>query len=269
MDAGPVAPLAPPAPSWRLSDKVANDTQGFVVTGFGTLPTGRALLLEFDWPGDKAPDGWLNRLLDKAPVTSAVRPDSPGAQTQAASIAFTATGLRRMGLPEQSLASFARAFQEGMFQEDRLRRLGDRRDGKWEDTVIADGPVWSANVPLRPPVPSLSGAFDVPSAGPAEQHIETPVTVHALLLLYTKDETAAKEWIDQVRPQLEADSVRVVHTLELLLNVEQGDVEHGGFGREHFGFADGLSQPLPYDADDHTKGKAVLVGDQPATQDCV
>jgi len=157
-----------------------------------------------------------------------------------------------------------------MFQEDRLRRLGDRRDGKWLSTVVDNGPFWSANVPLRPPVPSLSGAFDVPSAGPAEQHIETPLTVHALLLLYTQDEDAAEAWVGQVQSQLTSDSVRIVHTLELLLNVEQGDVEHGGFGREHFGFADGLSQPLPYDADDKdTKGKAVLVGDQPATKDRV
>jgi Dyp-type peroxidase family len=265
MDAGPLAPpLAPPpaAPSWRLSDPVAAQTQGFVVSGFGTLPTGRALFLEFGWPGERAPDGWLNRLLAVAPITNAVPPDKtdPDAQTRAASIAFSGTGLRRVGLQEESLASFSRAFQEGMFQEDRLRRLGDRRNGAWLSTVVDGGPVWSANTPLRSPVPSLPGALDLPSVDAREENIETGITVHALLLLYTQDEAAAETWADQVRSQLASDSVRIVRALELVLDVEKKT----GFSREHFGFADALSQPLPYD-----DGKAVLVDDQPATQDRV
>ena len=171
MDAGPLAPPAAPArpaPSWSLLNSVANpiarQTQGFVVTGFSKLPTGRALFLEFTWKDGTAPKCWLNRLLAEAPITNAVPPDKTdrGAQTHAASIAFSGTGLRRMGLPDGSLASFSRAFQEGMFQEDRLRRLGDRRNGEWLDTVVKGGPIWSANTPLRPPVPSLAGAFDAP-----------------------------------------------------------------------------------------------------------
>jgi deferrochelatase/peroxidase EfeB len=260
-----------PAPSWQLSDPIAKQTQGLVVTGFGALPTGRALFLEFNWPGEKGPAGWLDRLMAIAPITSAVPPDKsdPNTQTQAASVAFTATGLRRMGLPEECLASFARAFWEGMFQEDRLRRLGDRRNGEWLSTVIDGGPEWSANVPLRPPVPSLAGAFDVPSDGPVEQHIETPRTVHALLLLYTKDEAAAEDWAGQVQSKLTFDSVNVVRPLKLLLDVEQVDAAQGAFSREHFGFADGLSQPLPYDANANDTDKAVRVGDQAATQDPV
>ena len=38
-------------------------------------------------------------------------------------------------LPEMRSASFRAPFREGMFQEDRLRRLGDRRDGQWLGTV--------------------------------------------------------------------------------------------------------------------------------------
>jgi deferrochelatase/peroxidase EfeB len=260
MAAGSLAPQRP-APSWRLSDPVAAQTQGFVATGFGALPTGRALFLEFTWPGETAPDGWLNRLLAIAPITSAVPPDKtdPNAQTRAASIAFSGTGMRRMGLPEESIASFAPAFQEGMFQEDRLRRLGDRRNGEWLGTVVEGGPLWSANTPLRAPTPNLSSPFDLPSGDAAEQPIETGITVHALLLLYTQDEAAAEVWAGQVRSQLASDRVTIVRTLELLL-----DVEKAGYSREHFGFADALSQPLPYD-----EGNAVLVGGQPAAQDPV
>jgi Dyp-type peroxidase family len=260
MAAGPLAG-PPPAPSWRLADPVAAQTQGFVVTGFGALPAGRALFLEFRWPGEKGPAGWLDRLLAVAPITSAVPPDKadPNAQTRAASIAFSGTGLRRMGLPEVALASFTRAFQEGMFQEDRLRRLGDRRGDEWLSTVVDGGPVWSANTPLRAPPPGPPGGFDVPSVGAPEQHIETAITVHALLLLYTQDEAAAEAWTQQLLSHLAGDSIEVVRRLELVL-----DVEAAGFSREHFGFADALSQPLPYD-----EGNAVQVGGRPATQDPV
>ena len=155
MDAGSLAaPL--PSPSWRLSDPVAAQTQGFVVTGFGALPTGRALFLEFTWPGERGSAGWLDRLMAVAPITSAVPPDKtdPNAQTRAASIAFSSTGLRRMGLPEECLAIDILAartrFREGMFQEDRLRRLGDRRNGQWLSTVVDGGPVWSGQHPVAP-----------------------------------------------------------------------------------------------------------------------
>ncbi|HZZ25563.1 MAG TPA: hypothetical protein VFE60_24750 [Roseiarcus sp.] len=258
MDAGPLTASRSP-PSWQLADPVAAATQGFVVTGFGALPTGRALFLEFTWQGDKGPDGWLNRLLAVAPVTSAVRPDDADVQTRAASIAFSGTGLRRMGLAEVALASFAPSFKEGMFQEDRLRRLGDRRDGQWLGSVVEGGPVWSANTPLRAPTSSLPSGFEAPPVGAAEQRIPTEITVHALLLLYAKDEPAADAWAEHVRIQLLQDGVAVVRGLKLLL-----DVENGGFSREHFGFADALSQPLPYDA-----ANAVQVGGQPAKQDPV
>jgi Dyp-type peroxidase family len=255
-------PLAPPAPSWRLADPVAAQTQGFVATGFGALPTGRALFLAFNWPGAKGPDGWLDRLRAVAPITSAVPPDrtDPSAQARAASIAFSGTGLRRMGLPEATLASFVRPFQEGMFQEDRSRRLGDRRNGAWLETVGAGGPVWSANTPPRAPG---SGGIDAAAVDPPERRIETAITVHALLLLYALDEAAAEAWAEQVRSQLGADGVAVVRTLDLQL-----DVERAGFSREHFGFADALSQPLPYDGASE-KNTAVQVDGQPAVQDPV
>jgi Dyp-type peroxidase family len=258
MDAGPLTATQSP-PSWGLAKPVAEATQGFVVTGFGDLPTGRALFLEFTWPGDKGPDGWLNRLLALAPINSAVRPVDASVQTRAASIAFSGTGLRRMGLPEAALASFMPSFTEGMFQEDRLRRLGDRREGQWLGTVVEGGPVWSANTPLRPPTSSSPDGFEAPAVFPAEQHISTAITVHALLLLYAKDEPAADAWANQVRTQLLQDGVAEVRRLELMLNLETGN-----FSREHFGFADALSQPLPYD-----EGNAVQVGGQPAKQDPV
>jgi deferrochelatase/peroxidase EfeB len=245
MDTRPVADAHKQWPSWKLAPPIDARVQGLVVSGFGDLATGRALLLEFQWADGAAnPGAWLKTLTDTAPITSARPPDKtdPNAQSRAAALAFTWTGLQRMGLPETALASFSRPFVEGMFQEDRLRRLGDRRSGQWLETVLPAGPLWSANTPLRPAISTLPGAFDVPDGGHQEEHVTTPLTVHALLLLYTRDEGSANGWRDQVEAALAAHQVAIVRTLELVL-----DVEKSGISREHFGFADGLSQPAPYD----------------------
>lgn len=45
MDTGSVAP--PQWPSWKLRPDIAGLTQGLVVNGFGGLPTGRTLFLQF------------------------------------------------------------------------------------------------------------------------------------------------------------------------------------------------------------------------------
>ena len=47
---------------------------------------------------------------------------------QALSVAFTATGLRKLGLDEADLATFSSAFQQGMTAPGRSRILGDRGD---------------------------------------------------------------------------------------------------------------------------------------------
>ncbi len=250
-------PVAAPAPSWRLGGVTAQQTQGLVASGFGALPYGRALFLQFAWPGPSAPPGWLAALLQAAPVTNAVAPDKsdPDAQPRAAALAFSATGLRLAGLSEQTLVSFGRAFREGMFQVDRARRLGDRRSGAWLPTVMPGGPVWSANVPLRDPPASQTSAFDVPSQDQPEDFVATGITVHALLLLYTRTEADAQAWAETVAGVLTPFGISVARRLELLLDVEKA----GGFSREHFGFADALSQPVPYDT-----GGAVLAGGEPA-----
>jgi len=234
MAAGSLAPQAPmqarPRPNWKLAQPHDTQTQGLVVSGFVGLPTGRALFLEFAWPQGQAHGGaWLQTLKGLAPIS-----DADGRDERAASLAFTWTGLARMGLPETALASFTRPFREGMFQEDRMRRLGDRRSGQWLETVVEGGPQWSANAPLR----RLPG-------GPDEEQIVTPTTVHALLLLYEASEAAADAWAKAVETALTAHQVKIVHVLPLVLDVDQTSL----ISREHFGFADGISQPQPFDAD--------------------
>lgn len=243
MDKRPVsAPRTAPA-HWRLKPPHDGLTQGLVVSGFGSLPTGRALFLEFGWEGGEQAGGgaWLRALETLAPVS-----DADGRDERATALAFTWQGLARMGLPAAALASFAAPFREGMFQEDRLRRLGDRRNGEWLGTVVDGGPRWSANTPQRGAMASVppDRSDALTATGHREEQVATPVTVHALLLLYAGDEVIAEAWAGEVEALLAQHGVRIVHRLPLDLRPD----EHG-IAREHFGFADGISQPVPHDVD--------------------
>lgn len=241
MDRRPVsrAPGAEGPPSWRLAPPHDKLTQGVVVSGFATLPTGRALFLEFGWDGIATDGGgaWLAALQQVAPIT-----DADGRDPRAAAIAFTWEGLRRMGLDARALASFDRPFKEGMFQEDRLRRLGDRRGPDWLETVIPGGPHWSGNTPLDDAAYAEGFGFAGDARPAVETRVVTPITVHAMLLLYEADEQGAEGWCAQVSEAIAPHGVRVVHRLELDLRFDDR-----GIAREHFGFADGVSQPAPFE----------------------
>lgn len=156
---------------------------------------------------DRAGGAWLRALREVAPVTDAAGRD-PEAST---AIAFTWPGLQALGLDQDALTpeSLSRPFVEGMHQEDRRRRLGDV-DGV---TVVPGGARWS-------------GGAD---------------PVHALLLLYAVDDRALDARLAHVEPVLAREAVRPVHRLRLSLGLDAD-----GRIREHFGFADGFSQPVPH-----------------------
>jgi Dyp-type peroxidase family len=219
-------------PSWKLAAPHAARTQGLVVSGFARQEHAAALFLEFEWkvPGSGR-GAWLRALRAICPITNADGPDPTPA-----AIAFTHTGLERLGLGPEALASFAAPFSEGMTQVDRLRRLGDRRGEEWQKTVIEGGYQWSGNV--------------APAAEEPVARIPTPHTVHAMLILYDKTEEAVEDRVQAVKRAIEPHDVRIVRRLPLSLRLDEK-----GIGREHFGFADGLSQPVPFE------DRAVVYGD--------
>jgi deferrochelatase/peroxidase EfeB len=258
-------------PSWKLQPPHDGYTQGIVVSGFANLPVAEALFLWCGWPENES-DGppvsgkgaWLQTLNTVAPIT-----DADGSDPRAASIAFTWTGLRKLGLSADALATFSTPFREGMHQEDRLRRLGDRIDGIWQGTVISGGPLWSANISAIPetqiPDWDLSLAEIGGPSDCGELRDPTPITVHALLLLYGKDEGTVQAWVRSVQAAIAPHGVNVVHRLSLSLRLDSN-----GVGREHFGFADGMSQPIPFDeksGDEHAPDSLVLSDGKPATRD--
>ena len=208
MAAGPLAVEGSPAPpSWRLDPASAMQTQGLIVSPFGHQKVGVALLLGLP---DEAGGAWLAALRRAVTITDATGPASP-----CAAIAFTGTGLAAMGLDRQSLESFSVPFTEGMLQQDRRLRLGDEGP-----QLIPGGPLWS------------SGA--APGA--------TPATVHAALLLYADDDAGVAAVRGVALDALAACGVAVVR--EIPMRLRYGADE--SVAREHFGFVDGISQPVPY-----------------------
>ena len=151
---------------------------------------------------------WLKALLEAAPVTTAA-----GKSELTVAFALTRAGLDILGAGAIA-AEFAQPFVEGMFQKDRRRRLGDA-----DATGALPAEIqWSGN--------ALDGA---------------PTSVHALLLLYHADHDALAAHAERIKTVLDAAGVAIVRRQRL-------DIRCGpdGIAREHFGFADGISQPIPY-----------------------
>ncbi|MEA2832603.1 MAG: hypothetical protein QOG66_805 [Methylobacteriaceae bacterium] len=250
-------------PNWKLGAPHDKRAQGLVVSGFADLPAAQALFLRCPDPAGLAgrKGAWLQTLNAVAPIT-----DADGRDERSAAIAFTFTGLKALGVTEPTLASFSAPFREGMYQEDRLRRLGDRADGKWTETVVDGGPQWSGNTPVRRFVRDLDAAERVAAGRPEkEEQVQTPVTVHALLILYDKDPAGVSSWATAVEEEaLARHGIEVVHRLALDLHLDPN-----GIGREHFGFADGISQPIPFDDNSGglSDGNAVLVQGKVAKRD--
>ncbi len=100
-----------------MPDIDRRDVQGLVATGYGSLNCATYLLLAIDDAASAR--GWLGAHLDD--VASAYGRAEP----TATNLAFTATGLQKLGLPPDAAAGFSLEFQEGIVTPHRSRILGD------------------------------------------------------------------------------------------------------------------------------------------------
>lgn len=103
----------------RPAKDEAADIQGLVRTGYGSLKGARYLLLRIGDAERARP--WLRSL-----SITTVEDCRSRRQEQALQIAFTAEGLRKLGLDDDVLEDFVPQFLDGMAgDESRSRRLGD------------------------------------------------------------------------------------------------------------------------------------------------
>jgi Dyp-type peroxidase family len=148
---------------------------------------------------------WLAVLADR------VTPGRASPDDAATHVAFTHAGLASLGLDQDALAAFPPEFAVGMTNRHRRRLLGDLGGNAPEH--------WSWGGPATPPV-------------------------HLVLLLYAKDDQTLEA--ARARYQAELADAGLVPVWELP-TTPLGEREPDGrerSSREHFGFHDGISQPL-------------------------
>ena len=188
------------------------DIQGMVLSGYAHLPHAKYVLLRIDRPDEVR--AWLAEVI---PLVTDARP-SPRGNHPAVNVAFTHSGLRALGLPECVLNGFPLPFQEGMAPADlkhRSRALGDvdKNDpAKW---------YWGGTAGTR---------------------------VDLLVMVYAKTEPEAASVADECLAGLHAAKAVTkcldpALTGELLADPKRKSPAGRQLFREHFGFADGISQP--------------------------
>jgi Dyp-type peroxidase family len=122
-------------------------------------------------------------------------------------VAFSARGLCLLGLPDAVMATFSLPFQQGMTTDDRARFLGDT-SSTWN---------WSDSA-------------------------ANPNCVHAQLLIYAMDQDSLEAAVNSECTTLASSGLVVASKILQRVNLAPDNQRH-----EHFGFADGVSQPILID----------------------
>lgn len=191
-----------------------HDVQGLVVSGYGSMHEARYLLLRVnDAAGARR---WLVGLAER--ITASDAPED----RRCLNLALTQPGLAALGLTPTELGTFSAPFQAGMASDHRQRVLGD--------TGASDPRHWSWGA---------SGPTDTDGSVPAVPAEE----IHALLLVFARDVgTVETVEADEMRALSAGGALEVV--TRLVPEPLPGRLSQGKFGVEHFGFADGMSQPV-------------------------
>jgi len=116
-----------------------DDIQGLIARGYRSLPYARfTIFAAHDAAAGHALLSWL---------LPRVTPAGRSAGDSALHLAYTAAGLRRLGLPESVIAGFSAQFMRGMTGPNRSRFLGDVGE--------SDPHYWAWGGPQEPPVEGL------------------------------------------------------------------------------------------------------------------
>ncbi len=183
-----------------------DDIQGIIITGYGGLVFSCYLFLEVKGPIQARQ--WLATMAERT-TNAGWRGGSRKAAREsdcAVNLAFTAPGLRAIGLPQDSFDTFPEEFRQGMAEASRSRRLGDNdasEPNHWEF--------------------GGSGGNGVPQD-----------RIHVLLILQTPSRAA----LDRCRAEHEeAMKQHGIAVIWAEVGYRRGDQ------KEHFGFRDSISQP--------------------------
>jgi Dyp-type peroxidase family len=170
-----------------------SDIQGLVARGYGNLRSAGFLLAGVEDPDTAR--AWVGSLAD------AVTPSSARPSDHSLHVAFTPTGLAKLGLTTSGPGGFSPEFLGGMTTPHRRRILGDL-GGSAPETWAWGGP--------------------------------TTPGVDVLLMMYARDAQEMHALRADQSSRLQGGGLREIERLRTR------DLD----GREHFGFHDGISQPI-------------------------
>jgi Dyp-type peroxidase family len=172
--------------------------QGNILRGYASFQHARFIYLAIGDVG--AARRLMQKLLDEGHITPGQWQEKPDATLN---LALTFDGLRALGLPEESLATFPAEFREGM--KVRAKELGDVGGSSpqcWDEP-------WRSS------------------------------RVHILVMVYGRTAGALEERCRTLRQLLPAGVAELAPDQP----AESFSIGDGAARREHFGFADGLSNP--------------------------
>lgn len=175
-----------------------NDIQAYVMEDYKSMLFSRYALIRVVDAG--LAKQWLADNVTH--IIAADELDTKEASGKLLNIAFTAQGLKALGMYEENVHAFSREFREGMITEHRIRLLGD---------IGSSSPdLWQWG-------------------NPANEE------VHILMLVFGKDEETCLQYYNELAADFMKCGMHVIKTIDGRTLKDN---------KEHFGFRDGISQPL-------------------------
>ncbi len=192
------------------------DIQGLIFRGYRDLPAAYFVLLKMEEERTQDAKNWLKSLADDITNAVSLKKNAEGVKplrSKAVHVAFTRQGLEMLGIdPEKT--SFSCEFEDGMTPDFKRWSLGDHDD---DDDSHSAPRNWD-----------WGGTQD--DAEP----------IHVLLMLYAPadndDDTVQLDRLyDAHKQRFEAGGLTVVKRLSTRTLIKR---------KEHFGFVDGIAQPI-------------------------
>jgi Dyp-type peroxidase family len=200
----------------------SRDIQGLVFSGYRRLPHAMYVLLRVR--DAEAARRWLGAIASEVTDGRIKRKEELELERLAINIAFTHAGLQRLGLPDQVLHAFPSAFQEGMAPKGmrhRSRALGDHG--------ASDPAKWR-----------WGGYGNGNGDGGDEARVDILLMIYALTPEDLRAAVAAR--VDAFETVMAGKCVDRIEGG--FMAVPKGNGADPKLSMEHFGFVDGVSQPV-------------------------
>lgn len=205
------------------------DIQGYIIHGYSHMMYSRFVYLQIT--NAAATKKWLSSAW-KTMTTAVHRPDISKFVSTHLNIAFTHDGLGELGLHEENLNAFSREFRQGMVSPHRSRILGDI--GK------SDPKHWKWGYDPKESKDENHNPENPPHEKPTHKN-----SIHICLMIFGNDKNN--------KDNIENDKIVCLNYYDELkaLFAENGlkelfyiDGKTQPDNKEHFGFRDGISQPI-------------------------